>query len=45
MRHLLAIDLGTGSCRAIVFDEDGRQAGIGQREWTHPAVPGVPLEM
>jgi autoinducer 2 (AI-2) kinase len=41
MRHILAVDLGTGSCRAIVFDEDGRQAGIGQREWTHPPVPGV----
>ncbi len=42
MRHLLAIDLGTGSCRAIVFDETGRQVAIGQREWRHAAVPGVP---
>ena len=42
MRYLLAIDLGTGSCRAIVFDETGHQVGIGQREWRHPAVPGVP---
>ena len=42
MRHLLAIDLGTGSCRAIVFDEAGTQVGIGRREWTHPSVPGVP---
>lgn len=41
MRHLLAIDLGTGSCRAIVFDEAGHQVGIGQREWRHPPVPGV----
>jgi autoinducer 2 (AI-2) kinase len=42
MQHLLAIDLGTGSCRAIVFDDGGRQVGVGQREWTHPPVPGVP---
>lgn len=42
MRHLLAVDLGTGSCRAIVFDDAGHQVGVGQREWTHPPVPGVP---
>ena len=42
MSHLLAVDLGTGSCRAIVFDDAGRQAAVAQREWTHPALPGVP---
>jgi autoinducer 2 (AI-2) kinase len=42
MRHTLAIDLGTGSCRAIVFDEDGRQVAVGQREWRHAALPGYP---
>ena len=42
MRLLLAIDLGTGSCRAVLFAEDGRQVAIGQREWTHPALPGYP---
>lgn len=41
-RHTLAIDLGTGSCRAVVFDEDGRQVGIGQREWSHAPLPGHP---
>jgi autoinducer-2 kinase len=41
-RHTLALDLGTGSCRAVLFDEDGHQAGIGQREWSHPALPGHP---
>jgi autoinducer 2 (AI-2) kinase len=41
-RHTLAIDLGTGSCRAVVFDEDGGQAGIGQREWSHASLPGHP---
>lgn len=42
MAHLLAIDLGTGSCRAVVFAEDGRQVAIGQREWSHAALPGFP---
>jgi autoinducer 2 (AI-2) kinase len=42
MTHVLAIDLGTGSCRAIVFDIAGSQVGIGQREWTHASIPGVP---
>lgn len=40
---LLAIDAGTGSCRAILFDVDGRQRGVGQREYSHlesPAIPG-----
>lgn len=42
MQHVLAIDLGTGSCRAVVFAADGRQVAVGQREWTHAALPGVP---
>ena len=33
--YLLAIDAGTGSCRAVLFTETGEQAGVGQREWTH----------
>ena len=40
MSHLLAIDLGTGSCRAVLFDEDGTQVAIGQREWSHAGMPG-----
>lgn len=42
MSHLLAIDLGTGSCRAVLFGDDGTQVAIGQREWTHAALPGAP---
>lgn len=42
MAHLLAIDLGTGSCRAVIFATDGRQVAIGQREWSHAALPGFP---
>jgi autoinducer-2 kinase len=41
-RYLLAIDAGTGSCRAVLFTETGAQAGAGQREWTHHEPPGVP---
>jgi autoinducer-2 kinase len=39
---LLAIDAGTGSCRAVLFDPDGNQVAMGQREWTHREQPGVP---
>ena len=42
MSHTLAIDLGTGSCRAVLFSEDGTQAGIGQREWSHAGLPDAP---
>lgn len=39
---LLAIDAGTGSCRAMVFDIEGRQVAMGQREYIHDALPEVP---
>jgi autoinducer-2 kinase len=38
---LLAIDAGTGSCRAVVFSADGEQVAIGQREYSHPQWPGA----
>lgn len=41
-RYLLAIDAGTGSCRALVFTQTGQQAGVGSREWTHHEPPDVP---
>jgi autoinducer 2 (AI-2) kinase len=40
--YLLAIDVGTGSARAVLFATDGRQAAIGQREYSHREAPGVP---
>ena len=40
--YLLAIDVGTGSVRAVLFGPDGRQAGIGRREYSHSEAPGVP---
>jgi autoinducer 2 (AI-2) kinase len=39
---LLALDAGTGSCRAVLFAVDGTQVGMAQREWTHAGLPGVP---
>ena len=39
---LLAIDAGTGSCRAVVFTAEGEQLATAQHEYTHPEVPGVP---
>ncbi|HSS61267.1 MAG TPA: autoinducer-2 kinase [Candidatus Limnocylindrales bacterium] len=39
---LLALDAGTGSCRAIVFQVDGRQVAVAQQEWTHRSLAGVP---
>ena len=39
---LLALDAGTGSCRAVVFETGGRQVAMSQREWTHRAEAGVP---
>jgi autoinducer-2 kinase len=39
---LLAVDAGTGSCRAVAFTPEGHQLGLGQREYTHAEAPGVP---
>ncbi|MFI5084112.1 MAG: FGGY family carbohydrate kinase, partial [Streptosporangiales bacterium] len=41
-RYLLAIDAGTGSCRALLFTAAGEQVAVSQREWTHREPPGVP---
>jgi autoinducer 2 (AI-2) kinase len=43
--YLLAIDAGTGSGRAVVFDDRGNQKGVGQAEWTHLAEPDAPGSM
>jgi autoinducer 2 (AI-2) kinase len=39
---LLAVDAGTGSCRALLFTPAGAVAGSGQREYTHAELDGVP---
>ena len=39
---VLAIDVGSGSCRALVFDAAGTLHGLAQREWIYHPVPGAP---
>lgn len=41
-RYVMAIDAGTGSGRAIVYDLTGNIVGLAQEEWVHPQVDGVP---
>lgn len=38
----LAIDAGSGSCRALIFDDTGNLLGLAQREWAYHAVPNAP---
>ncbi|MFA7084776.1 MAG: FGGY family carbohydrate kinase, partial [Arcobacteraceae bacterium] len=45
MKYLMAIDAGTGSVRAVIFDTLGQQISVGQREWTHLEEKGVPNSM
>jgi autoinducer 2 (AI-2) kinase len=44
MRHgyLMAIDAGTGSCRAVLFDLEGNQIAMSQEEWSHHSLPEYP---
>jgi autoinducer 2 (AI-2) kinase len=37
----MAIDAGTGSCRAALFNEAGAHVGLAKREWSHAPAPGV----
>lgn len=39
MKHLLALDAGTGSGRAVLFNEKGEQIASASREWTHVSDP------
>ncbi len=43
--YLLAIDAGTGSGRAVLFDRKGQQISVGQEEWSHLAEEGVENSM
>jgi autoinducer 2 (AI-2) kinase len=45
MQHLMAIDAGTGSVRAVIFDTDGNQISVAQKEWTHLEEEDVPNSM
>ena len=44
-KYLLAIDAGTGSVRAVLFDFDGNQIGCVQEEWEHKEDPRWPGSM
>jgi len=41
MSYLMAIDAGTGSIRAVIFDTKGNQISVAQKEWTHLEEAGV----
>jgi autoinducer 2 (AI-2) kinase len=45
MQYLMAIDAGTGSVRAVIFDTEGNQIAVAQKEWVHFEVEGVPNSM
>jgi len=45
MNYLMAIDAGTGSVRAVIFDMSGNQISVAQKEWTHLEEEGVPNSM
>ena len=45
MKYLLAIDAGTGSIRAVLFDVKGNQIEVSQQEWTHKEEKNVPNSM
>ena len=41
----MAIDAGTGSVRAVIFDTKGNQIAVAQKEWVHLEEEGVPNSM
>lgn len=41
-KYLMALDAGTGSIRAVIFDLHGNQIAAGQAEWRHNELPDVP---
>ncbi len=44
-KYLMAIDAGTGSVRAVLFDTEGNQISCVQKEWTHREDPRWPGSM
>lgn len=45
MNAILALDAGTGSFRAVLFDTLGNQLAVSQQEWAHPTDPRYPGSM
>jgi autoinducer 2 (AI-2) kinase len=44
-KYLMALDAGTGSVRAVLFDTSGHQLGCVQKEWSHKEDPRYPGSM
>lgn len=44
-KYLMAIDAGTGSIRAVIFDTKGKQIAVSQEEWEHKEDPRFPGSM
>ena len=40
-KYLMAIDAGTGSVRAVLFDLAGNQLSCSQHEWEHSEDPDI----
>lgn len=45
MKYLMAIDAGTGSIRAVIFDQSGKEIAVSQQEWVHKKIHNVPNSM
>ena len=45
MKYLMAIDAGTGSVRAVIFDKNLNQISIHSEEWVHKSQKNVPNSM
>lgn len=45
MNHYMAIDAGTGSVRAVIFDTNANQISVAQKEWLHVEQTGVANSM
>lgn len=43
--HVIALDAGTGSLRAVLFDDHGHEVAVAARPWTHQPEPGIPGSM
>jgi len=41
MKYLLAIDAGTGACRCVVFDSNGREVSRAYKEWGYRIPEGL----
>lgn len=44
-KYLIALDAGTGSFRAVIFDYNGKQIAVSQQEWNHKENPAFPNSM